>query len=589
MPNLPELAQGNTYSAPVTQFGGYNHNMAIQEGEWYDERGLSADRYPLFSVRGKTSKTSIVIGQPVSGGLFHRDAIGYIDGEHVVYDNRIVSGIKVDPQKTPKQCVQMGAYVCVFPDAVYFNTTNLSDSGSMGAEYTYTGNVELSMCNLDGYRYGNYAAGITAPEEPVDGALWLDTSNVPNTLKVWSTSYGWSSMSTVYVSVDIPGASEHFRAYDAISISGLDGSAMARALNADGAYIYNMIGDTLIIAGTLNNAISKTMTVKLQRKVPLLDYVCEVNNRLWGCHYGKVDGQFLNEIYACKLGDMRNWYCYTGLSTDSYAVSLGSEGAFTGCAHYGGSAVFFKEDSIHKVYGNIPASFQLSTISARGVMQGCSESVKLVGEYLYYMSRNGICAFDGSSQPVVISDALGNEQYERAVAGKNGNSYLICLHAKDGKETLFQYDTKYKLWHAMMDGWFTTFADSEGETYALGADGAIYALFGSGEFPEDYVDWYAESGIIGYTNTCQQYVSRFEFRMKMEQGAHIKLFIEYDSDGVWHPEGTIRNAGTGVFCIPVIPMRCDHFRIKLEGRGNVYIYTINKTMEGGSTDTWRTY
>ena len=40
-------------------------------------------------------------------------------------------------------------------------------------------------------------------------------------------------------------------------------------------------------------------------------------------------GEAVNEIYASKLGDFRNWRCFEGLSTDSYAAARGSDGAFT--------------------------------------------------------------------------------------------------------------------------------------------------------------------------------------------------------------------------------------------------------------------
>ena len=66
----------------------------------------------------------------------------------------------------------------------------------------------------------------------------------------------------------------------------------------------------------------------------------ECGNRLWGCKYGLVDGETVNEIYASKLGDFKNWNCFAGLSTDSYAAARGSDGPFTGAADYLGQPRF---------------------------------------------------------------------------------------------------------------------------------------------------------------------------------------------------------------------------------------------------------
>ena len=70
--------------------------------------------------------------------------------------------------------------------------------------------------------------------------------------------------------------------------------------------------------------------------------------------------------------------------------------------------------------------------------------------------------------------------------------------------------------------------------------------------------------------------------MKLGKGAKCALAIEYDSDGNWIEQGVIYGHGTDSFIIPVIPQRCDHFRIRLSGEGDVKIYSIAKMIEQGS-------
>lgn len=57
----------------------------------------------------------------------------------------------------------------------------------------------------------------------------------------------------------------------------------------------------------------------------------------------------MNEVYGCKLGDFKNWTCYAGLSTDSWAAQVGSDGAWTGAVNYQGYPTFFKETVLHRI------------------------------------------------------------------------------------------------------------------------------------------------------------------------------------------------------------------------------------------------
>ena len=76
--------------------------------------------------------------------------------------------------------------------------------------------------------------------------------------------------------------------------------------------------------------------VRMERRVPDLDYITECDNRVWGCSSKE------NVIYACKLGDPTNWFSYRGIAADSYAVTVGSDGAFTGAATCMGYALFLR-------------------------------------------------------------------------------------------------------------------------------------------------------------------------------------------------------------------------------------------------------
>lgn len=101
--------------------------------------------------------------------------------------------------------------------------------------------------------------------------------------------------------------------------------------------------------------------------------------------YGIADnGEVVNTIYACKFGDFKNWNSFPGISTDSYFVSVGSDGPFTGAVTLNGFPIFWKEGCLHKIYGDYPATFGVQTTACRGVQKGCDRSLAIVNEVLYY-------------------------------------------------------------------------------------------------------------------------------------------------------------------------------------------------------------
>ena len=222
-----------------------------------------------------------------------------------------------------------------------------------------------------------------------------------------------------------------------------------------------------VVIGLINQVIEQEGGVTITRKMPDMDFIIESENRLWGCHYGPdADGKMVNEIYACKLGDFKNWNCFMGISTDSYAVTVGTDGPFTGAITHLGYPLFFKENCVHKVYGNYPANYQIITTTCRGVQNGCSRSLAIVNETLYYKSRSAVCAYDGSL-PVEISSAFGDVVYRNAVAGYLGNKYYISMLDDSGRYHLFAYDTLKGMWHREDNTGAMQFCNCNGDLYYI--------------------------------------------------------------------------------------------------------------------------
>ncbi len=60
---------------------------------------------------------------------------------------------------------------------------------------------------------------------------------------------------------------------------------------------------------------------------------------------------------------------------------------------------------------------------------------------------------------------------------------------------------------------------------------------------------------------------RLLLRLELEAGAALDIAVQYDSDGVWHELIELSAPIRRSCLVPVLPRRCDHFRLRLSGRG----------------------
>ncbi|MBO7253085.1 MAG: hypothetical protein J6V25_10730, partial [Oscillospiraceae bacterium] len=496
----PQLKELPTSREMVDVFRGYNHNLRISNGEFFNMKNMTSDFYPVLSPRVKRG----VYAKPASPqALIAKEALCYVDGtDFVIGDTRISMGLSTAAADNPKKLVNMGAYVIILPDKKYINTANTEDRGNIESMVETDGDVTFTLCRVDGNSYDIQYTQTEAPENPTNTTMWLDTSTTPNSLKQWSESSGmWVSVATTYIKIQYTGIGKAFNVYDGITISGLKEQSAQLAALEGAAIVYDKKDDYIVVVGILDKVETVNTKLTFARTMPVMDYITEANNRLWGCRYGLDDsGELVNRLYACKLGDFKNWNCYMGLSTDSYYANVGSDGYFTGAITHLGYPCFWKENILHKVFGNIPAEFSVQDTACRGVQYGCHASLAIVNEVLYYKSRSGVCAYDGSL-PVEVSYALGNERYFDAVGGSHHNKYYISMADGYDNWNLFVYDTAKGLWHREDDLHATQFASFRGEMYCVDAeDRNIITLLGSGQEDEETVEWMVETGELGISS-----------------------------------------------------------------------------------------
>ena len=580
MPYLPTMPTQQTVRDVTDVFYGYNHQAQIGGGEFYEMENLSSDNFPLMSPR--KPRGLVLWNVNVQGMTELAGKLAYVQDGTLWYADKAtpVSGLG----EGRKQMVCMGAYICIFPDKVYYNTADESDYGSMEAEYSSTGTIKYKLCKADGTVYEKKpTVSDTAPAEPQNGDLWLDSSGESYSLKIYSSSLvQWATVPTVYTRIEFISSGEIpklFKEHDGVSISG---SSIA---DVNGEKIIYALGvgegaDYIVVANILKEAAEQTTGfISIKRSVPEMDYICESQNRLWGCYFGKSGDVTLNEIYCCALGDFKNWRQYMGLSTDSWTASVGADGEWTGAVNYMGYPMFFKETAILRVGVSNTGAHSINETAARGVQSGCAESLCVVNETLYYKARGAVCAYQGGF-PSSVSEPLGAEEYHDAAAGALADKYYIEMTNAGGDRYLFVYDLKRGLWmkETALRAW--RFTEAKGELYALTETG-MECLIGSKGRKEPYVSWSAESGMLYYQYPDKKYVSRYNLRIEMQPGAEMKIYIQYDS-GKWELKGFVEYKGTGTVTLPIWARRCDHMRLRFVGKGDFKIYSIAKILEIGS-------
>lgn len=235
MAYYPSIPVPSTQTVPTTTFYGLNRAMVVNEGEMEDMVNLTGDHFPIISTRPRR-RTPEFPGAEGGGhvhctepeGMLGTDRLILCDDGRIYIDGVLFEGMELstDASMQPKHMIPMGAYVCIWPDKVYMNLANPDDYGPMGAKWTPDEGDVISamMTRKDGRDYDMEDVTIsdTAPAEPMDKQLWLDTSSGVDQLKQYSAIYKeWIQVATTYIKIQATGIGKGFREGDVIFLSGV--------------------------------------------------------------------------------------------------------------------------------------------------------------------------------------------------------------------------------------------------------------------------------------------------------------------------------------------------------------------------------
>ena len=275
--------------------------------------------------------------------------------------------------------------------------------------------------------------------------------------------------------------------------------------------------------------------------------------------YGAKD----DTIYASKPGDPMNFHVFDGLTDDSWTQETGTPGNFTGCISYLGYPMFFKEGHIFKIYGKNAENFQPSKSATMGVKQGAQRSLAVAGEVLYYLSPNGLVAYTGGI-PESMAAPFGEVKYKTAVSGSDGRRLYLSMERMDTRSEMFCLDTDTGLLCKEDDPDIAAWCCHDGVLYGMKETGnAVIINEDNGSCLESMVEF----GDFAEGSLDRKGATRLQLRVLLEEGAQLRIKIQYDSDGTWREVKTLGATHKRSFYLPVPVKRCDHYRIRLEGKG----------------------
>ena len=585
----------------INAFRGYNHNFRIAEDEFYEMENMTNDYYPVLANRKKRAIIDS-FEKPTAMAGFKK--LVHVDSNKLFYNRNYVCDLPlVDVER---EIVMMGAYICVFPDGLIYNTHS-EEISYMDNRVETAAPPKFTLCKLDGTKYDENNT-VTSAQEPEDKKkYWIDTSSSPVVIKMYNTNTSmWVSVATTYVKIEAEGIGVGFNQYDAVELSGVDKN---ESIYNDYDFnttniLYDVGDDYLVVVGFINKVFENSQNITVERKKPDMDYVIERNNRIWGCSSKN------HEVYACKQGDPTNWRCYMGLDSDSYAASVGTDGDFTGIANYQGTLMFFKENGYHRLYGSKPSSYQLEWKPGIGVRENCARSIVVVNGVLFFCSEEGICAYDGSF--VKLNGVFGQQNFYDAVAGGYRDKYYVSMRNEDYEYGLYVYDTRKQTWvkedrtivkrfaytnkclymltnenkllavstETIYTAWFPM-QQELGETYCY--PGEVYPGDIINGKTEEKFEWSVTTGEIGLDSPYQHYLKKLVLRYLINTDAKLKIEVMYDSSDEWEPLMEYYATRKRSFELPLQVRRCDHLRLRISGFGDISIYSIAKVIEEGST------
>lgn len=618
---LPRIAQDTEkFKQEIVSMGGINYSERYRDGDMRQSENLSARRWPYITTRRSREQQS---GYSGVTALTAWGKLVAVRGTELLYDGKKVGTV------TPgeKQFAMVNTKLVIWPDGVYldlptrklkrFAASTVLSAGSVnftsGSTFItnyerkkldppYSKNEEDPARGWDSWQLngsGNYpyfrffraarrdkAGNWVYTDVKIDtlggtSALpyfELDQYGMPNTR--WgsgnfktphSSHYGEVVSREVYadhVTVEYyvhecypenDDLSELFSPGDAITIS------CSRGNDRKDLVVTSVSKNSISFDGAGFSQGAGHGQITLSKKFPQMDFICESENRLWGC--SSKD----QTIYASALGDPTNFYDLRGDASGSFATPVGTEGDFTGCCKLGSSVLFWKETKLHKVLGSFPAEYSVYTYEMEGLKAGCHKSQQVINDTLYYMGVHGVYRYAGGT-PSLISDCFGELALTDATAGTDGERYYLSAREEAGTDRHFLvYEPRLSIWVREDGTRAVDFARVGRKVYFADGDGKVW-LTDSGRDDES-MEWLCQFTPFYETAQGRKRYTKLLVRLELPRRSWVVAEMRCDG-GPWRESGKTVGGENDVIALRLPVNRCDKFEIRLRGKGPCAILSV---------------
>lgn len=546
----------------ATTFGGINRANGTPLGEWDRLNGFDLTAYPALRTCLPYAYSDIVSSSEITGYTYRNGILVYTTAEGIYLDGKSTLTAIPGLSAGDKTLVNIGAYIVILPDWSLINTADAENPVTMAKGAVLTGDLL------------EYNQNQTKPTVSIYKLFYVDAPTaevtasglaVGDSVKL-SWTYGKRKMSKQLT-------------INNIGIESYTGSGMT-SIGFDTSDMPNTMWFYTEGRAMDQFRVPRITGATIQRVMPDLDYVVEYNNRLWGCSSKN------HEIYCSKLGEPLVWGEYSGISTDSWAATVGTDGDFTGACVFNGCVLFFKEDCVHSVYGTKASNFTITTYTVRGVQKGSSKSLCISEGLLYYKAPEGIFTFNGSASSR-FDGKLCVDRDSRTACGTADDRYIV-MAMSDG--TVLYYDKLHSVWYTRTLPDVISMHNFSGSLYAITKDSnkAMQKVMLTTDVGMDNrtaeTAFEAVSGELcrgeltstsSYTRKAMHTVIK-KLTMSVEEwhqqgvsSVQFAVSVQYDG-GDWQTvysyDGTAEADNNVVTLIPTIPMRCQRLRIKISGK-----------------------
>ena len=655
MTNVPETRRT---TAVFTGFDRRRRAAGVRDKTSYtgftECRNMSSEEYPCAATRRRRVETLRVYDGPeqaAKGAEIAYTPAAILDavmlGDKLAYllaDGSVTCG----ERRWQNGAGLTAGRLYPFGHGLYSPANNLyiPDAGS---EKAFFADAAVAACWSIACTDGNGAdipAAEQPPASPEEGDYWYRTGEAPGLYRY--DGQDWQAWPDYYRRLRPTYAGSGDPARDAMELAAAEAYLLTlregdvvRVTDDDDATrdlgfikvekVITDAGNGCFVVKTVCEPVEKRR-LHVRRAAPRFDFAVTHDNRVWACRFGEnAEGQFVNEIYACRRGDPTNWQSFQGTADDSFAATVGEEGAWTGAAVVGDHPVFFKEHCFYTVYGDAPDNYRIQVTRAAGIAAGSARSAAAVGGALYYLSPHGVMRLSDGSLPVSASDDLMYKNVLRdGIGGADGRKYYLQARSAQGDgPLLYVYDALTRVWQIEDPAEnAVALVPFDNELLAVGSEtdpvlapacrarhvyvsppggkelrsGAVYLCFpepssGALVWPDDTdyypqgfmaatkdaakeegpVTWSFATGDFGHEDPDYKRVKSVAVRAWREKGASLSTQIMYDEDGRWLAlagSEPVEDDKTGVTRIEYRLRRCGVYRLRFSGTGRVCVYSV---------------